>query len=122
MSALITQEQTLLTLHPRLILTYETTRSIRTTVNAPLPGERTIVRLLPAGPRTGTLQYFFLTQEAALLCERMHAIDGTLRIDDPDRFGTMRYVPQGTLDVRLDETTRKRFTVSVGFQELEPAA
>lgn len=46
----------------------------------------------------------------------------TLRIDDPDRFGTMRYVPQGTLDVRLDETTRKRFTVSVGFQELEPAA
>lgn len=119
MAATITQGVT--TISPTLVLSYESTRTSTNRVR-PLLGGGIAVSLGEAGPRTGTLELFFLTEAAAEQAEQLHMLAGVFALADPDRPTiAMSYVvaDAGAISRTLDPETRERWIVTVDYQEIE---
>lgn len=118
MGATITQGATTIT--PQLVLSYESTRRSGNKVHQLLTGALAVT-LGGAGLRTGTLELFFLTEQAAAAAELAHTVSAVFTISDPGRpTMAMTYVlaDGGALVRRLDPETRDRWIVTVDFQEV----
>lgn len=109
------------TLHPTLVLGYESTRRSGNIVHTILGREDPDITFGPAGLRTGKLQVFCLDQTDALATEALHTESGVFALADPDLPGIdMSYVPSGDIRARLDNRTVIRWVVEIDYQEVAP--
>lgn len=107
------------TVSPALVLGYQTSRSSQNIIHD-LIGGGIAVTLIRPRPRSGTLELFFLTEEVGFDALEKHGRETTFTLTDSDRASVnMTYALDGTLDLRLDEATRERWVLSVGYQEVE---
>lgn len=103
---------------PELVLGYQASRASRNVIHSLLSGAEA-VSIRPAGPRTGTLGLFFLTEQEADAAEALHAASGVFTYTSPELPTTgMRYVTDGSIDVQLDPSTLTRWIVSVPYREV----
>ncbi len=121
MASLITvNDGSTATLSPALVLGYETSRESQNIVHDIIGGGIAVTLIRPR-PRSGTLHLFFLTEPDAFNALNKHALEATFTLSDSDRPGVnMTYVADGTADLALDDQTRLRWVVSIGYQEVEP--
>jgi hypothetical protein len=103
---------------PLLVLGYETTRQSQSIFHDIIGGGQDVT-LRPASLRSGTLRLLFATEDDAVAAETAHAAGKVLRLADADRPSvTMSYVLDGALTRRLDDGTRKLWTLDVAYQEV----
>lgn len=105
---------------PELVLGYESTRRSRNKVHEILGGG-TVVSLGESGLRTGRLELFYLTEQAAVDAELMHSKPAVFTLATPDTPTTaMTYTlaDGGSIVRTLDAETRTRWVVAVDFQEV----
>jgi len=106
---------------PTLVLGYRSTRPARNLVHSIIDRADPDVTLKPAGLRTGTMQLFHLTLATALACEALHALEGVCTLEDTDLPELdMSYIAAGDITLELDPDTRKRWVVSLEYQEVTP--
>ena len=106
-------------LTPVLVLDYATARSGRSVVHDVLGSGSPDVTLRPMASRSGVLNLFVLTAADAQAMEALHLTGAPMTYTDPDGFGSMRYVVDGSVSVTyLAETNR--WTVAVGYREVTP--
>lgn len=104
---------------PALILGYETTRESQNIVHQIIGGGIAVALIRP-NPRAGTLELFFLDEATANEALELHAREATFTLTDTDRPSVgMTYVCDGSVVLSLDDATRKRWVLSVGYQEVE---
>ena len=104
---------------PAQILGYRTSRRGRNVVQELAASEDLAVTLRPAGLRSGTLRALFLTEAPARSLEAELAAAQTLTFEtDELSAADMTFVLDGTIDVELDPTTRRRWIVAFDFQEV----
>lgn len=119
MASLITVTSDSTTISPALVLGYETSRESQNTVHDIIGGGIAVTLVRPR-PRSGTLELFFLTEGDAFDAMTKHSLESSFTLSDTDRPSVnMTYVVSGALDLRLDEATRTRWVLSVGYQEVE---
>lgn len=76
--------------------------------------------LVPAGPRTGTLNLFFAAKATALNAFTLHRTPGPQSItDDEHPELSMSYVVDGELELTLDPETLHHWILNVPFREVE---
>lgn len=103
---------------PDLVLGYDTAYESRTIVHDTLDGG-IAVSIIPPRPRAGTLRLFYKTETAANDAARLHLIPATFQLASTDRPTiNMAFDVVGQVRVLLDEQTRNRWTVEVGYQEV----
>lgn len=108
-----------LTTSPALILGYETSRESQNIIHD-LIGGGIAVALIRPRPRSGTLELFYLTEADAKSSLDLHSSEASFTLSEPDRpTWAMTYVASGALTVKLDEEGRRRWTVSVDYQEVD---
>jgi len=106
------------TTEPTLVLGYESSRPASTIVHQRLGGA-TDVLVRPAGLRTGTLRLFYYLEYDAAAAEDMLAKAASFTLNETDRYTiNMEFVLSGTLTRYLDDQTRDRWVVEVGYQEV----
>lgn len=106
---------------PTLVLGYETTLAAQTIVHDLIGGGIGITLIRPR-PRSGTLELFYLTEDDAKYSADLHTDElvYTLTTDDLDSI-EMTYVVAGAgIGLRLDSVTRRRWIVTVSYQEVTP--
>lgn len=109
------------TITPLLVLGYASKRESRNVVHQVIGRTGDDVTLRPASLRTGTLTMLFANEADALACEQMHAAGAVFTLVDDDLSSTtMLYILAGSLPRVLDDQTRRRWTVAVDFQEVQP--
>ncbi|GAA4178941.1 hypothetical protein [Gryllotalpicola koreensis] len=81
-------------------------------------GGGTVMTQRPALARTGTLTLFFLTEEQAEACRALHATGAQLQYDEPEHPSRALSYTATSIGPALDDATRKRWTVDVGFREV----
>ena len=105
-------------LYPEAVLGYSWDTEYKNLSHEIIGSSFPAITFRPAGPRTGTLNYFCLTEDDAQQLSTLHKDVGLFSIsDDAVPSAAMTYVPMGTGNVVQDET-RTRWTVSVGFKEV----
>jgi hypothetical protein len=103
---------------PLLVLGYETARQSQSIFHDILGGGQDVT-LRPASLRSGTLRLLLATEAEAVAAETAHAAGKVLRLTDTDRPSvSMSYVLDGSLVRRLDDGTRKLWTLDVGYREV----
>ncbi len=103
---------------PTLVLGYETARESQNVVHDIIGGGVAFTLIRPR-PRAGTLELFFSDESAAFQALNMHALETSFTLTDTDRpVVGMTYVVDGSVSIRLTDD-RKRWVVSVGYQEVE---
>lgn len=104
---------------PTLVLGWDSRRRGGSIVHQIIGSSSVDVTLRPASPRSGTLELFYLTRATALACEAMHAKAARFTLVDTDlpEIG-MQYAVTDALGVKLDEATRTRWVVSIGFEQI----
>ncbi|WP_182501103.1 hypothetical protein [Frigoribacterium faeni] len=104
--------------NPIQVVGYESNRESKNVFHDVLGGGQDAA-LSPAGLRTGTLTYKFLTEADAYECELMHSGTGVLKFRD-DHLTTigMAYVPDGSITRELNVEGRVFWLVSVAFREV----
>lgn len=104
---------------PALVLGYETSRESQNQVHQIIGGGIAVTLVRP-NPRSGTLELFFLEEADAVAALELHSREATFTLSDTDRPSIgMTYVCDGTTSLRLDDQTRRRWILSVGYQEVE---
>ncbi len=104
--------------HPVMVLGYESSSDSRNVFHDILGGTRD-VSLVADGPRAGTLDLFFLTEATAEAARQLLRTAARFTYSDDERpTVAMSFVRKGTLRMTLDPDTRTRWTVSVGFEEV----
>jgi hypothetical protein len=108
------------TIAPELVLGYETSQAGGNLIHAVLGRRDPDVTLREAGLRAGTLQLFFLTEVEAEACRVLHSAAAVFAYTADDNTTTsMNYVVDpGGISTKLDDSTRRRWVVSVGYQEV----
>lgn len=102
---------------PALVLGYRSARPSGTIVQ-PVLGGGVDVLVQPAKPRTGTLEFLFLTEAAAKTAEDLHSSAYYFTLADSDLSSVgMRYVVTGDILRELHEN-RARWLLTVPFQEV----
>lgn len=103
---------------PTLVLGYEATLESQNVVHDIIGGGIAVTIIRPR-PRSGTLGLFFTDESAAFEAVELHKRETSFTLSDTDRpvIG-MRYIVNGSVGIRLTED-RKRWEVSVDFQEVE---
>lgn len=108
-----------MTVSPALVLGYQTSTESQNIVHD-LIGGGIAVTLVRPRPRSGRLELLFLQEADGFLALKAHARETTFSLSDTDRPEVgMDYVTEGAIDLSLDEQTRKRWVLSVGYQEVE---
>lgn len=108
------------TISPTLVLGYETSRESLNIVHD-LIGGGIAVTLVRPRPRAGTLEFFFTSEADAFDALTKHSRETTFTLADTDRASVnMTYVVDGSTNLALDNATRTRWVVRVGYQEVEP--
>lgn len=109
------------TIHPDLVLGYQSSRESGNIIHT-VPGRSNPdVTLRPARLRTGSLELFFADEYDAKAAEDAHANGSTFALVVEDRASVaMFYVVSGSISRELDSQTRKRWTVRVDYQEIAP--
>lgn len=103
---------------PTLVLGYGTSRESLNIVHDIIGGGIAVTLIRPR-PRAGTLELFFSEETPAFEALELHSRESTFTLSDTDRPAVgMTYVVEGTSDLALDGS-RKRWTLSVGYQEVE---
>ncbi|WP_433586364.1 hypothetical protein [Microbacterium hydrocarbonoxydans] len=120
MASLITvNDGTGATSSPALVLGYKTSRQSQNIVHDIIGGGIAVTLIRPR-PRAGTLELFYLTEAAAFDALAKHARESTFTLTDTERPSVnMTYATEGAIDLALDDQGRKRWIVSVGYQEVE---
>lgn len=109
-------------IHPALVLGYESTRTSRNRMHRILGGG-IAVSLGAADLRAGTLELFFPLEADAAAAEALHSAASSFTLTEPDRTTVeMAYVlaEDGELSRELDEDTRDHWVVSIEYQEVIP--
>ncbi len=107
------------TIEPKMILGWETVRRSRNILHEVIGKPSPDVTVQPSAPRTGTLELFFLTEDAAVAADELHAAPGALTLVNDDHAArSMTYVIDGDVRLRLDPATRLRWTLTVPFREV----
>lgn len=115
----ITVSHNATSLNPALVLGYSWDRQINNLAHDIIGSSAPAFTFRPAGAREGRFRYFCLNSEDAQALAELHADVGLFSIsDDQVPAAAMTYVPQGTISVSLDDTTRVRWVVEVGFREV----
>lgn len=107
------------TVTPVDILGYKSARSARTVLHSIIGRSAPDVSFAPASLRRGTLETFFTSEAAALAAEQAHATPAVWTLIETGVTSiAMRYVvAEGEITRELDEG-RRRWTVSIPFQEV----
>lgn len=117
-SVITVQDGSGATTTPDLILGYDTAYESRTIVHDTLDGG-IAVSMIPPRPRAGTLHLFYMTETAANDAAQLHRIAAVFTLTTDERPTiNMAYVVSGQIRVQLDDATRTRWTVDVGYQEV----
>ena len=108
------------TITPELVLGYEVAQESRNVIHTILGRATPDVTLRFTNLRVGTLQMLFKTAEEAEAARQLHInpivfIMTSTEIPEAD----MTYVVSGSISTVLEDETRKLWTVSVDFQEVE---
>lgn len=105
---------------PILVNGYEGKRQARTVVHRHANTDNVSVSLIPAGPRSGTLELLFedATDAAATLALFGYASLFLLADDDLPEIDMMFAVTEGDLSANLDDETRSVWLVKVPFVEV----
>lgn len=104
---------------PALVLGYQTARESQNIVHDLIGGGIAVTMIRPR-PRSGTLELFFLTEADGFAALTSHGAETTFTLSDSDRPSVgMTYVTDGAIDLELDEATRTRWVLRVGYQEVE---
>lgn len=120
MNTITVQDGTGATTSPVLVLGYETARESRNIVHDTLDGG-IAVSMIPPRPRSGVLRLFYLDEATAAAALELHGRDAYFTLDSDERPSiSMAYIIRDALELRLDEDTRERWTLDVGYQEIEP--
>lgn len=109
------------TVTPELVLSYQSSRASGNVIHD-IPGrDNPDVTLRPAGLRTGTLELFFAEEADSRAAEGVFAASGTFALIADERpTVAMYFIVSGTIERELESQTRKRWTVRVGYQEINP--
>lgn len=106
---------------PMLVLGYTTTREPRTVVHAVIGRPDPDVTLRPAALRNGTLRILCADVAAAQAMVDLHAQGLPLTLSEDDLPSLdMAYVVDGPITSSLDDETRVRWVVEVGYREVLP--
>ena len=104
---------------PTLVLGYDTEQESMNQVYDIIGGGIAVALVRPR-PRSGTLRLFYLTEADADAARELHTRETTFSLVSSERSSiAMTYVLDGRLRVELDEETRDRWVVEVGYQEIE---
>lgn len=106
------------TIFPALVLGLESSQSSGNIVHRILNRSAPEVTYGPATLRTGTLVLLMESMGAAEEARMAHTETGTFTLEDPDVPLTLTYVPSGDISLKLDETTRTFWVLSVDFNEV----
>lgn len=103
---------------PTLILGYETSRANRNRIVDLVGGGIAAVLVAPR-PRSGELELFYETEADAWASFALHGEETTFELVDTEipAIG-MTYVVNGDIGLALDEETRRRWVVTVRYQEV----
>lgn len=120
MSTLITvNDGTERSTSPALVLGYEAEQESQNIVHDIIGGGIGVSLIRPR-PRAGTLELFYLTELDAAQCRFIHAAESTFSLSDTELSTiAMTYVVDGSITIRLDDEGRRRWIVSVGYQEVD---
>lgn len=70
-------------------------------------------------PRSGRLELFFLTFDDAEQARQLHSAPGVWTLADTDWPGLgMSYVRRGAMEHILEDETRNRWLLTIGYQEV----
>lgn len=107
------------TITPQLVTGYQSARAAGTIVHE-IPGaDMPSATLAVASSRAGTLSCLFLTEAAAVALEALLQTAAIFTFADPDiPLANMTFVLTGSIDRALEDTTRRRWTVSFGYREV----
>ncbi len=107
------------TTYPVMVLGYETDREGRNIVHD-LIGGGVAVALIAPRPRSGELRLLYASEALALAAVSLHANETTFTLTNTDRPAIgMAYVVNGSVRLELDPQTRRMWTVTVPYQEVE---
>lgn len=105
------------TITPDLVLGVDSSQQGGSIVNDILGGG-TVTTVRPALPRAGTLSLFFLDEASAEACRALHATGAVLTYDEPEHTSRHLVYTATSIGPALDDETRKRWTVAIGFREV----
>lgn len=107
------------TISPTLVLGYETARESLNIVHDIIGGGIAVTLIRPR-PRQGTLELFFTEEQNAFTALNVLALETTFTLSDSDRpVISMTFVADGSMNLALDSSTRTRWVLSIGYQEIE---
>jgi hypothetical protein len=103
---------------PELILGYQASRESRNVVHD-LIGGGIAITLVEPRPRSGVLRLFYQVEADAFAALALHTRETTFFLSSDDRpHINMTYVLDGAGDIELDEDTKDKWIVPIGFQEV----
>ena len=108
------------TVFPELVLGWSQTRDSQNLEHPLIGGGRDITHTPPT-LRSGTLELLFITEPEVLIAEQLHRTAPYIDLASDDRaIANGRYVlaDGGRLGVELDDDTRKVWTLSVDYREV----
>jgi hypothetical protein len=77
------------------------------------------VSLVGPRPRAGEMELLYNTEAAAFASVALHREETTFTLTETDVSSvSMSYVVDGSVQARLDETTVRRWVVTIGYQEV----
>lgn len=120
MTSLITvNDGTGATISPLLVLGYETDRESQNIIHDIIGGGIGVTLIRPR-PRSGTLELLFNAEGPSKNAMDLLSRETTFTLSDTDLDSVaMAFVPSGSIGLALDSATRKEWTVSVDYQEVE---
>jgi hypothetical protein len=120
MAATVTAEISLDTFAPVLVQTLTVSQRTRSIVHDIVGSAEPYISFQPAALRTGQHVFFFASESEAMTAQSICNQIGAFTLSYPERpWIEMRFVvADGSIDLDLDPTTRKHWTLTVSFQEL----
>lgn len=106
---------------PTQILAYDVVRKSRNLVHDILLRAAPEVTLSPAGLRSGTIKYLFDGAAELARAEAIHSHAkglSTITLSGGGPFGTMKYIPVGEINTKLELEGTTVYSFTTGFQEL----
>lgn len=121
MATTITHVQSAGTTTPTLVLGYETSVDVPTTVHQIIGRGDPDYTLHPAGMRSGELALFYATEADASAAQGLVTKTGTFTVASSEvSSAAMTFVVVGRVRVAMDAQTMTAWTVSVPYQEVKP--
>ena len=108
------------TITPELVLGYEVSQESRNVVHTILGRSTPDITLRFTNLRTGTLQLLFTSATDAEEARQLHINPIVFTLESTEiPEADMSYVVAGSISTVLEDETRKLWTISVDFQEVE---